>query len=322
VAETGEAVAELDERVPADRLADVGFATDRTWQLVLPDGEGYRFFVGRDGPSWTELARVAPSGASDQADPLLQAHRPAVALVEWEDGWLHVGTPDDGWHRRELPSGGRWAGVDAHGWWWVVGSKPSTRIPDADREIALWREEASGWTQVRVRPASWVQAYRTIRNGGFEQLRAIDAAADPFVLASQCAWFHDDPSWFLFTRRDGDRFHVRRLRHRRLAALNRRPDGTPLARTVDGECWDWTGRGWQPRGYRGELASVLEPILGRPYGVHVQTGGERALGVARSLARDSTTEPVAIRRREGGWSVVDLEARPLAAWFDPGAFEE
>ena len=319
--ETKDTIAELEASIPFERVREIGFTAGETWQLVIPSGDGYRFFIGPNGPNWTVLQVVMPNGELDQARPLLQPHAGVVALVEWERNHLTVGTLGDGWRGRSLPLGARWAGVDTDGLWWAVGSKPSSRIPTADREVALWRDEGSdSWREEYVRLTSWWRAVQIIRKGGFEELQAINAAGEPLIVASQCAWFLDDPSWFLFVRRNDGRFYGQRLARRRLASLNRDSAGSPLARTMDGECWDWTGTEWRPRGYADELYDVLDPLFEDRPVIHLSVGAELIRGVARSSG-EPESDPVAIQRANGRWSIVDLdlptEARVQAAWNAP-----
>ncbi|HEV7590720.1 MAG TPA: hypothetical protein VGO40_21600 [Longimicrobium sp.] len=311
VADGAGVVAEPVGDLPRERLGEVGFAVGRTWQLLLPGAGPPRLLVSNDGAGWTALP---PPPVRGPASVGLHPDSGRVAVVE--AGWLHAWELAGGWRTLPLPGGAVWVGEGTDGEWWAVGSRPSRRVRGSDREAAAWRGAGGEWTSVAVRP-SWCDAYRAIESGGFETLQAADARAEPVVLASECAWFLEDPSWFLFTSRGDGRFAVQRLAGRVLVRLHRCTGGRPVAVTADGELWDWNGRRWDERGSAAGLREIghrrapyrahLAPGDPSIYGVHVQTRDGREVRT-----------PVRSEDRGASWEAVDLAgALAVAAWSAP-----
>lgn len=314
-----------DLEVPTEQLAGIGFGVDRYWELAVPGPAGPRFWWSRDGAGWRELP-APPRGFSSEAAYGLVPRLGGLFIVE--PGWLQVKRVDEDWATLPLPDGAIWAGLGADGALWAVGSRPAVRVRNAPREAAAWHRErgAESWKAVELR-APWWDAYRAIQGGGFEQLRAVDATAHPVVLGSECAWFLEDPSWFLFVARADGRWTIQRLPNRALAHLERTPEGRPLALTADGELWDWNGQKWIPRG----AASALEKALsawgatGRR-SIFSVVDGASVYGLAVLFADDGSRRERAVKSEDGGrtWHErtlgEDPECRVLAAWRCPGGY--
>lgn len=314
VADGGRVVGEPPGEISREHLGEIGFAVGRSWQLLLPPATALRVLASADAAAWLELPSIPVHGPPNRAVVGLHPDSQRVSVVE--PRWLHAWEEHGGWRTLPLPEGAVWVGEGTEGEWWAVGHRPAERVRGADREVAAWRRSGDAWTPVPIR-AAWRDAFRAIRDGGFESLRAIDARAEPVVLASECAWFLDDPSWFLFTARPTGSFAIQRLAGRALARLHRDLAGRPVAITTDGEVWDWTGRRWKERGCAQRLRAACR--LSDGYRVHLALGEAAIYGVV-VVARGQREERLAVRSPDEGrsWERAGPDALlgtlPVAAW--------
>lgn len=230
-----------------------------------------------------------------------------------------------GWTEIQLPPGAnqaqRGAGADD---WWSFGRVPSTdaalrrdgrppwrfwrsfgRVPSADAciegwEGAVWHLARAGdaWATVPV-PLNAKVRRRTIEDGGLASFQGGDIDSEPLVLVSQCDWFFDDPSMFLFTRKPSGEFHVHRLADRWLTALQRTEQGSLHAGSNNGEFLDWTGDGWAARGTASRIRAATG-IDAPPYSITIFSAGDILIGICIPL--DARHEPVAILGHQGGLS--------------------
>lgn len=316
----GQIRSQLQEPVPIDRLDEIGFAVGKSWQLVLPGQDGPHFFISPDGTTWQSVP--SPPVQHHQPELSIGLH-PAANCVSVIDGEvLHFYGVTRTWQRVSLPAGAIWASAEREDIWWAVGSRPSQRVRTADREVALWRWGGAGydWIDIAIQ-ASWWDAYHAIRDGGFEQLRAVDARSSPLVLASECAWFLDDPSWFLFVRLPSGKFAIQRLSGKVLARIERSLDGAPIAITTDGELWNWDGRQWRARGSAARIQNIMNASYGAtPYHVHLALHADEIYGVASTFSQGAASQRVAIHSVDHGrsWRIVNLDTlygcQPIAGW--------
>ncbi len=264
--------------LPASRIA---FAGGRRAVLAAGDGDRVRAWRSDDGDRWLPV----PPLACDWDRVGLFADPGAVTCVA--PGLARIGTPE-GWRDLPLPEGAGWIGP-GRGGWWAVGSLP---VEGADERVAAaWRPAGAGRAATRAHPGL-VAAMRLRAGGGFDRFLAVDARAEPVVLASQCAWFLDDPSGFLHVLDRGGRLRSRRVPDRAVARLDREADGTPVAFTDDGERWRWRGR-WRRDGWAAGIRAALGTAPAR---VHVAA----AEGRVRALAWSARGGPVALGSEDGG----------------------
>ncbi|MCH8988024.1 MAG: hypothetical protein IIA92_04375 [Chloroflexi bacterium] len=315
----------MEEPVPVGRIGEIGFAAGSCWQLALPGDRSPRLFTSADGAQWSALPEAPLGGPVHDAAVGLFPDSGLATIVENVSFHFH-GSGQDAWSSLALPEGAVWVSPASDGGWWAVGSQPSKRIRTSEREAALWCLSANSakWYPVTIR-ASWWDAYRAIRDGGFEQLRAVDANGSPAVLAGQCAAFLDDPSWFVFTAKRSGHFAIQRLRNRSLARIVRDARSRPVLITTDGELWDWNGRRWKAR----NSAHALRRLLGDAAisAVHLSFADEEVFGVIIRPANAGQERRTAVVSADGGrtWRVEDKECDrhgiPIAAWASPGTAE-
>ncbi len=254
---TGNGLGQLVDGVlhPLDGLEDgageIALAPGAHWLLA---SEALGVWCSADGLAWRPLPPPPRPLAMDALG--LHPHLGAASL--FGDGPTLIGT-EAGWTELGLPHGATWLGADKDGHFWAVGSRPATRVKGVEREAAYWQQDGTDWVEQPVR-LPWLDAARAIGGGGLESFSAIDALGDPLVLGSQCAWFLDDPSWFLFALRNDGRFRVTRLRDRRLVRLLRDEGGRPVAVTDDGERRTWNGRAWKVQGLARRLRQQLDTM--------------------------------------------------------------
>lgn len=182
---------------------------------------------------------------------------------------LYVGTPA-GWTSTDVPEGTLWVALGEAGVVWAVGSRLSNRIPGAAREAAAWRRAHWGrpWELVPVSLSFW-DALRAVRGGGYEAFRAVNAGKSSVVFASECAWFVDDLSSFLYVWHEGGRCTMQRLRDRQLARIERDDSDMPRAFTTDGEAWLFDGRRFRPAGLAARLKRSLYTEAEQQYTVQM-----------------------------------------------------
>ena len=232
-----------------DRAASEGlaFAIDRFGLIAFRASEGLSCWRSEsDDPSTFHPLPPLPAKSPASTDVGLHPRHGSVSVLLGRT--FHVGTPA-GWSSTEVPEGTLWVGLDDVGDLWAVGSRPSERIPGATREASAWRrrQPSDQWEQVPI-SFSFLDAFRIVRSGGYEAFRGVEAGISSAVFASECAWFMDDPSSFLYVWREGGRCTVQRLRDRQLARLDCDHAGTPRAFTTDGEEWQFDGRRFFPIG--------------------------------------------------------------------------
>lgn len=310
----------FDFPIAAKLIDRVGFAVEYTWQLAIPTENDIQLLVSTNGKLWHHLPKAPLHGSIMRTAVGLHPYAERISIIE--TGQFHFYGAGQGWQTQSLPDGADWIGTGIDGQWWAVGSQPSTRIRVGDQEIAVWRctETERVWEAIHIQ-TSWRDAYRTIRDGGFEKISAVNAQSNPIVLASECAWFLEDPSWFLFTQKSSGQFAVQRLPKRILARIARNKQGQPIAITTDGELWDWNGRKWLPR----HAARILHQVLGYPahyggYRVHLAVAGIEIYGVVTNFDHGQQPNRIAIQSMDGGqsWCVVNLDKyiaqQVIAAW--------
>lgn len=292
--------------VSREAAALCGFSVGHRWLLVLPGPRAPAIWWSEDGLRWHAFADLPVHGPTiDQVG----FHPRAGLVTVVHEQTLFVGR-EGAWSSIDLPVGASWVGASADGGWWAIGSRSAQCLRGAVREVAVWRRpaEADTWQEVPV-SLSWWDAWLTREMGGFEKLKGVDANGEPVVFASECTWFLDDPSWFLFARLPSGRFSVKRLAWRRLVNLDRDGQGRPLAFTDDGEVWRWEGRKWVSLGFATSLAISLVQagLLGKPT-IHMALVDQEAVATAVLWQRGQRSNQVALQTKDGGrnWSILDV----------------
>jgi hypothetical protein len=139
------------------------------------------------------------------------------------DDHVHVRHPTGGpWRSIVLPAAFR-AKAAGHGYdgsVWIAGSSPARRLRTSPREAALLRclpgSSAMEPVELRLRP---LEAWRTIRHGGFEQLSGIEASAKPVTATSASPDLHHDPWEFVLTQSDGGLWRAKPMRGQTIRAV-------------------------------------------------------------------------------------------------------
>lgn len=232
---------------------DLAFTVARYGLLAFPRGQSVSCWRSEAGDvsKFLELPPMPDRG--EMTD--LGLH-PRYGIITMLRGGIALVGDHARWSSNEVPEGTRWVAFDDAGALWAAGSRPSERVPGARTEIAAWRRDPGGaWRDVPI-SLSFFDALKAIRGGGFESLSGIDPSIEPVVLAAECAWPLDDPSWFLYVRHAG-KFTVQKLRGRRLARLDRDTADVPWAFTTDGELWTFDGRRFRAAGLAAPLAHAL-----------------------------------------------------------------
>ncbi|MGH7491684.1 MAG: hypothetical protein ACREOO_04760 [bacterium] len=153
---------------------------------------------------------------------------------------------DQYWHERALPHDitTRDISFDPTGGLWIAGAVPSHRIPNASSEVAIRYQalETAAFEACSPR-LSFLAAAKTIQHGGLETLRMIDVEGEPLIATSDCSWFLDDPSSFLFVCKEKDHWRVERLAMRSVRKLLRPTAGKLLVVTTEGDIFAVTATG-------------------------------------------------------------------------------
>lgn len=292
-------------QVHRDQLDDLGFAVDRHWLLSIPAQSSHRIWARPPHGEWTALPDPPP--CEDSGLGLYPG--PGLACIVEPDRF-HFASASQSWQTLELPEGAQWVSPAADGGWWAVGSIPAKRVRRAEKEVAAWKRDAGGglWDPLEIRASSLWQATRTIAAGGFESLIAVDGSAEPLVLVSECARFHEDQSNFLFVRQSDATFAIQRLKDCRVARLLREKGGRPLTLTVDGEMWCWPGRKWRPRGTAKTLRRTLSNA-GLPHGfAQLCPQGQRIACRVQCFRDGHPSEKAALMSEDGGdsWRIESV----------------
>lgn len=228
----------LDSALTPDQRYDASLRMTKAEQgwLRLPIGQRSLFIRVED--KGHILASVPPvPGQGSLALNNCRAH--ACDLVTVIDGThLFFLGADKCWYRRVLPTDITVNDVsfDPYGGLWLAGKVASRRIPNAKNEVAI-RYQAPGTTSFDSRSPrlDLLTAAKTIRDGGLEELYAINAEGKPLVAISNCAWFVDDPSSFLFLHSDRGYWNVKRLVGQFIRRLIQASSSTLLVVTADGD---------------------------------------------------------------------------------------
>ena len=296
----------------------VCMSVSQQWQLAIPTEKGPCLWVSSNGRDWKHTGNPSLNTPSE-ANIVLEARLGQAAIVE--PGWVHI-FDGDTWNQEKKPKGAGWAGLGRDGSWWVVGAQSSTRIKTADHEVAAWKRDTKGapWKRIEIQPASWWQGVRTIARGGFGSLSAIDAMEDPLILASECEWFADDPSWFVFRQREDGRFHIQRLPRIAISSIERSDDGEPFIITTDGDLWEWEGKRWKSCGVAKSLSrSLLQYQIPTDQTVSLAIRKKVMAAVVTVWRKGKPAEQLALQSDDRGrsWSLIlrSVEGqRFLAPW--------
>jgi len=300
----------LYENIQRDRLQKVGFAVDLWWLLMLPTPKGLELLISSDGKLWEKLPEIPVT--NNAHSPVVKLDPQAGLFLVVELKQVHFCGADRVWRSLPLPEGATWVEVGTNSEWWAIGSQPSNRngLLKTDREVALWYRAGldNEWINLPIR-ASWWDTYWAIQDGGFEELQGIHAKGNPLVLASECAWFLDDPSWFLFTQKSTGEFAIQKLLNRSLTQIENDVRGRSIILTTDGEIWDWNGSQWKPRG----IAVAISKALGKPANigglyVHLALAENEMYGVVTQFGRGVHDQKIPIRSTDSGrsWEIVNL----------------
>lgn len=101
----------------------------------------------------------------------------------------------------------------------------------------------------------------TINNGGFSELCFADTRTEPYVFASECEWFLDDGSWFVFLKQPDGKFYAHRLKYKTLYSVDRDRAGNPVITAQnysEGEMLTWSGKKWISRDLTKNIKSHLK----------------------------------------------------------------
>lgn len=256
--QTGEAITEYTfvGEVSKELRQSVCFTVDKQWQLAIPTEKGPHVWTSSDGHDWKSIG-LPSIHQPKMAHVVLEAGSEQAAIIEPD--WLHIWDKNR-WKSEPLPKGADWAGADMNGNWWAVGSQPSSKNKMEEHEVAAWFLEQLGseWEPIDIRPASWWQSIKVVGGGGFYSLSAINAKGTPLILASECAWFVEDPSWFIFTQESNGRFTIQKLPRLGISSIERHHDGTPFIITTDGDIWERKRGQWKPYGLAQSLSNYLQ----------------------------------------------------------------
>ncbi|MBW4600811.1 MAG: hypothetical protein KME29_14725 [Calothrix sp. FI2-JRJ7] len=310
----------VNEQMPENQTDEIGFAVGKSWQLALPGEQQPQLFISLDGIMWQSLPPAPLQGSKKDAAVRLHPNYNLLSIIE--PRFFHFYKFGETWQTLPLPDGAIWVDAGADSEWWAVGSQPATRVQNANQEVAAWRKSAFDeiWVPISIR-TSWWEAYHTISNGGFEKLRAVNAQQQPVVFASECAWFLEDPSWFLFTSKPTGEFAIQRLLDRSLARIERDVQGQPIAVTTDGELWDWNGSKWKPRNSAKALCNTLgySQNIGN-YRVHLALARNEIYGVVTNYSNNIYNKNIAVYSMDSGrsWQIAKLnelsKQRTIAGW--------
>jgi hypothetical protein len=229
--------ARLNRRVPANQRHDLRL------RMTSPEGGWLRIPVEPRVP----FMRIREKGHSLTSAPpvpgegTVNLHRGHVHICDLvtviDETYLYFLNTDMRWNRRILPNDITTYDVsfDPAGGLWVVGKAPSLKIPHFESKIAIryQHSELTTFESHSLRPKI-LSLVKAMLNGGLEQLHTIDAEDNPVVTISDCAWFVDDPSSFLFLRSSSGQWDVRRLAGQFVRRLVRPTSDTLLIFTVEG----------------------------------------------------------------------------------------
>lgn len=237
-------------------------ASSTGW-LRIPMGEQLLF--ARIGDFGSVLVPTPPLPVSRPVNPILgQAH--GCGLATYIDGERLLFASEVGdWSSRPLPThmDVRAVSFDTELGLWAAGAVPSRRIAGASTEAAVrYQRSSSTDYESRSPRLGVVRAFQIISHGGLESLRGIDAEGDPLLATSDCAWFADDPSSFLFARRPRGRWTAARLAGRSLRSVLRLRPELALAVTAEGDLFLITAQGAVIRSGRHDAlrAAIMEGI--------------------------------------------------------------
>ncbi|MCG8423616.1 MAG: hypothetical protein MJE77_37435 [Proteobacteria bacterium] len=234
----------IDDPVPRDERYWVRLAGSVTAGLIVVGSSIWRW-SGKAVQPVPCAPGVSPHQHVFRGRRIVAVHDDAA--FTWQKG---------SWTRHSLPAGFTAVGADfdQSGALWVVGSVQSDRMPGCDTEAAIRKFRPGGWNSRALRLGP-LATTRTINRGGMAQIRTIDAAGEPVIATSLCAWFVEDESSFLFTLRER-KDRVTHLPNDVVRMVDRPAPGVARVWTVHGDLWTVDRRPVK-RSLRGPLLKAL-----------------------------------------------------------------
>ena len=125
---------------------------------------------------------------------------------------------DNKWKTCNIPNGVKWIDINNNLTYYAVGSKPSVKIKNQERQIACWRKDNNieKWDEVPIIMNSWWNTFKTIQNDGFLELCMADTYSEPLVFVAEYPYFLDNISWFLYVQQKNNKFKAYQLKDKQL----------------------------------------------------------------------------------------------------------
>ncbi|HYH04426.1 MAG TPA: hypothetical protein VEC37_15145, partial [Bacillota bacterium] len=219
--------------VAFEDISYIKFEVEKYYQLAIirKRQQKCEFWFSKDGLDWCNYPDF-PGNNNINLDKdwyFLYPHVNSVGLIR-NFGKIFNVCHDNKWESFALP--GRIKSIDIKPDlnFLAVGSQPAKRVKNLKEEIACWRKKPNDWEweEVPITMNSWWNAYKTIQMGGFSELMEVNAQVQPYIFASECSWFLDDQSWFVYLQLLNGKFYAYRLGNLMIDSIRRTPEGLPV----------------------------------------------------------------------------------------------
>jgi hypothetical protein len=252
-------------KVGLEDIRQIKFQADQHWQLaILKDHKTKcEFWSSKEGKHWSRYPEGPENNRIDLDEDwyFLYPHFNSVAILKKRKKLFYIYTENQ-WQTFSLPDGVEWIDLERGGNFLAVGAKPAIRVKNAKEEVACWRKEKGGaiWEEKPIVMDSWRNASKVIQMGGFQRLREADTRMEPYVFASECSWFLDDNSWFIYVKLPNGKFLGYRLRQLVLDKVERDTNGFPVifaSNYVQNVRLTWSGRKWMTQDLTPPITKLL-----------------------------------------------------------------
>jgi hypothetical protein len=206
------------EKINRDDAGYIEFGIGKKWQIAYLNSKRTKciFLFSEDGIHWEKYPEGPENNHIDVNEDsyLIYPHFNSVAILKRQKKLFYIYI-DNNWKIFPIPDSINYIDIETDKSFLAVGSKPPVRVYNSKMEIACFqkRKNSDSWNEVPIIMKSWWNASKTIKMGGFDQLQYADTRKIPYLFTSECAWWLDDPSWFLFIEQEDGTFYAHRLKN-------------------------------------------------------------------------------------------------------------
>ncbi|HEX3048283.1 MAG TPA: hypothetical protein VHY08_26260, partial [Bacillota bacterium] len=318
-------------KIGFEDIRQLKFQVDQHWQLALLKDKKTKceFWSSKEGKNWTRYPEGPDNNRIDLDEDwyFLYPHFNSVAILRKQKKLFDIYS-DNQWQSFSVPEGTRWIDLEPNGSLLAVGSKPAIRVKNAKEEVACWRKEKGSvrWEEKPIVMDSWWNASKIIEMGGFGQLQEADTRMEPYVFASECSWFLDDASWFIYVKLPSGKFYGHRLRHLVLDKVERDANGLPVvfaSNYVQNVRLTWSGKKWMTQDLTQPITKLLNQkgyFPDTPLALSFAGHDQRLLAVGQ-MFRDqrARVDNIVLQSNNAGldWEIKSIEDGTDSVIFRP-----